>query len=562
MNLATLLLSISLALAGAASAQSQVDPDALAHWRSLRFGMFIHWGPVSLTGHEIGWSRGRETPIDEYDVLPSRFNPVEFDPDAWAATAKAAGMKYVVLTTKHHDGFCLWPSDETEFDIMSTPFRRDVVGELAAACRKQGLEFGTYYSVPDWHHPDYPKGSPAGSTDKEDPHPDRYARYLQAQVTELVERYGPLFTLWFDMPREFGPEYGVPVVELLRRLQPDIVINNRAFTRAGGGPPVGDYDTPEQRIGGFERERPWETCMTLCNQWSFKPDDRMKSLTECVRTLLQTIGGDGNLLFNVGPMPDGRIEPRQVERLLEMGAWIKQHEEAIYDTRGGPYRPGDWGASTCKGNRVFLFLCEWPEEGMLRLPLPGAEPLKVTGPAGLRATWDEGELLISLDGQARDPIATQVELVFEQPAFLLAPLDVPRPPSGSLACGRSARASNVFHGQEEYAASRAFDDDSKTRWATDAGTKSAWIEVDLEQPTVVSRIAIQEAEEYQRVREFELRYEAEGAWTTIHRGTTLGPGWSLEFKPVTVRRFRLEILDASEGPTLCEIRLFAPAESH
>ena len=560
MNIAIRLLLFSLVLAGTASAQSQVDPDALAHWRTQRFGMFIHWGPVSLTGHEIGWSRGRETPIDEYDALPGKFNPVKFDPDAWVATAKAAGMKYVVLTTKHHDGFCLWPSDETEFDIMSTPFPRDVVMELAEACRKQGLEFGAYYSVPDWHHPDYPKGSPAGTTDKPDPHPDRYARYLQAQVTELVENYGPLFTLWFDMPREFGPEHGEPTVALLRRLQPDIVINNRAYTRARGGPPVGDYDTPEQRIGGFDRERPWETCMTICRQWSFKPDDQMKSLSECVRTLLRTIGGDGNLLFNVGPMPDGRIEPRQVERLREMGAWIARHQEAIYDTRGGPFKPGRWGASTCKGNQINLFVFEWPESGELRLPWPTDDSPALAGPPSLRVGEEEGGIVIAVDPQERDPVATHIQITIDRPAFELAPIDVPLPPSGSLARGRPSRASNVFRNMQEYAASRALDDDPRTRWATDAGTKLAWIEIDLEQPTVVSRIAIQEAEEYQRVRKFELKCEADGVWTSIHQGTTLGPAWSLELGPVTARRFRLEILEASEGPTLSEIRLFGPAE--
>ena len=563
MNHAARCLLATLLLSGTVPAQSPPDPDALAHWRDLRFGLFIHWGPVSLTGHEIGWSRGRETPVAEYDALPGRFNPVEFDADAWAATAKAAGMKYVVLTTKHHDGFCLWPSRVTEFDIMSTPFQRDVVGELASACRAQGLEFGAYYSVPDWHHPDYPRGSPAGSTTKPNPRPDRYARYLQDQVTELITKYGPLLTLWFDMPREFGPKYGRPTVGLLRLLQPDILINDRAYTPSGADePPVGDYSTPEQRIGGFDRNRPWETCMTLCRQWAWKPDDQMKSLTECVRTLLRTIGGDGNLLFNVGPMPDGRIEPRQVERLRELGEWIEEHRDAIYGTRGGPYQPGAWGASTCQGNSVYLFVMEWPELGPLRLPLLGQRP-RVIGPSGraIPVTELSGDLIITLDPKQRDPIATRFELVYDGPAFDLSPMQVPLQRSGSVARDLPAAASNVFQDQAEFAAASAFDDDPRTRWATDEGTTSAWIEVDLEEQLEIARISIREAEEYQRVKAFELRYLDGDTWRTLHRGTALGPEWSLKFEPVRARKVRLEILDAGEGPTICEVRLFAPLAS-
>ncbi|MBK7406195.1 MAG: alpha-L-fucosidase [Phycisphaerales bacterium] len=261
------LTRVALALLLTSTALAQPDPgappQAIDAWRARRFGMFIHWGPVALTGREIGWSRGRPTPIDEYDHLYQRFNPTSFDAAAWAALADDAGARYLVLTTKHHDGFCLWPSDSTDYDIASSPFHRDPVAELAAACRAQGLAFGAYYSVPDWHHPDYPKGSPHGETDKPDPHPDRYADYLRDQVTELATRYGHLCTLWFDMPREFGPDQGLPTVAMLRKLQPDIVINDRAFTPDSTTTTVGDYATPEQRIGGFDRSRPWESCITM-----------------------------------------------------------------------------------------------------------------------------------------------------------------------------------------------------------------------------------------------------------------------------------------------------------
>ncbi|MCP5112981.1 MAG: alpha-L-fucosidase, partial [bacterium] len=327
------------------SRQAAPDPElwkpgqaALERWQDMRFGMFIHWGPVALTGHEIGWSRGRETSVEEYDQLHKKFNPEKFNADDWARAAVDAGMKYVVLTTKHHDGFCLWPSEFTDHDIGETPFGRDVVKELSEACRRQGLKFGTYYSTCDWHHPDFPLGSPGGQTKKPNPNLDRYVEYLRNQVTELITNYGPLSTIWFDVPQEVGPQHGLPTLELVRRLQPDIIVNNRIYRATiGEAPPnapehVGDYDTPEQYVGAFNRGRPWETCMTIGDQWAWKPNDRVKSLKVCLQSLIRSAAGDGNLLFNVGPKPDGEIEPLQVERLREMGEWLNHYGDSIYAT--------------------------------------------------------------------------------------------------------------------------------------------------------------------------------------------------------------------------------------
>jgi len=264
------------ALLGASSLFAQdivpASPAAIKNWQDARFGMFIHWGPVSLTGQEIGWSRGKQTPIEEYDNLYKQFNPTKFNADEWVAVAKAAGMKYMVLTTKHHDGFCLWHTKQTDYNIMNTPFKRDVVKELAEACKKGGIAFGTYYSTCDWHHPAFPLGSPAGKSRKPNPDLKAYDAYLQAQVTELVKNYGPLFTMWFDVPQSYDGTYGIPMVNMLRKLQPDIMINNRPYSVGGKGSgighqiAIGDYDTPEQKIGGFQIDRPWETCMTICKQ--------------------------------------------------------------------------------------------------------------------------------------------------------------------------------------------------------------------------------------------------------------------------------------------------------
>ena len=424
--------------AGFAAAESGGERDArLAWWRQARFGMFIHWGPVSLKGTEIGWSRGDQVPVDEYDRLYQRFNPTNFNADAWARLAKDTGMKYLILTTKHHDGFCLWDTAFTDYNIMNTPFHRDVVKELAAACKRQGLVFGTYHSILDWRHPDYPLGSPGGKSQKSQPNMDRYYEYLRNQVAELIQQYGPLGVLWFDGEWEspWNHERAKDLNACLRLLQPSLIINNRidkgrqdmaGTTQAGDF--LGDYDTPEQQIGAFQKDRPWESCITLCQQWAWKPNDTMKSVPECLRTLIACAGGDGNLLLNVGPMPDGRIEPRQEARLREVGQWMQQFGQTVYGTRGGPYKPGPWGASTCRGNRIYLHIFAWPGE-TLRLP---AIPCIVVG----SRSWTGGrarivqignELRVTVPPANRHAIDTLVELRIDGRAADLAPVETAGP---------------------------------------------------------------------------------------------------------------------------------------
>lgn len=354
------------------------DADSLAKWQSMRLGMFIHWAPVSLKGTEIGWSRGKEVPREEYDRLYEQFNPTLFDADEWVRIAKNAGMRYVVITSKHHDGFCIWDSQFTDYDIMSTPFKRDILAELSAACRKAGLAFGTYHSILDWYQPDYntidAQGGPgyalpAGQT----PNMDRYVEYMQNQLREIVTKYGPLHTMWFDGEWEtpWTVERGWALLNFCRELDPKMLVNNRVGKGREGMEGVtkpdfapGDYDTPEQQVGAYNDKRPWETCMTICKQWSWKPEDKLKSLKECIDILVQTAGGDGNLLLNVGPMPDGRIEPRQVERLTEIGAWLKKNGSSIYGTRGGPFRPDTCGCSTHKDDTIYVHVLRWRGNGL------------------------------------------------------------------------------------------------------------------------------------------------------------------------------------------------------
>jgi alpha-L-fucosidase len=280
----------------------------------------------------------------------------------------------------------------------------------------------------------------------------------------------------------------------------------------------------------------------------------MKSLKQCIDTLVRVVGGDGNLLFNVGPMPDGRIEPRQVERLREMGRWLDKYGETIYARRGGPFKPGPWGASTHWCNVIYVHVLNWPDK-TLRLP---PIPKKITGSSILTGGTVEVKqtdeaIEISVPKEHRHEIDTIIKLRVYGAASEIPPCALP---SASLAAGKKARASNVYRKNRHYGPDMALDDDPATRWATDTGTKQAWLEVNMGRAATFDRVTIAEA--YDRVRKFELQYRDGAQWKTFSEGARIGDAYSKTFEPVTARRVRLNILEATDGPTIWEFQLMAP----
>jgi alpha-L-fucosidase len=350
--IACLLLIVS------ASSFAQKTPKAnLPDFMDKRFGMFVHFGPVTLRGTEIGWSRNKEVAQADYDSLYHEFNPVLFNADAWVKAAKDAGMKYLVITAKHHDGFCLWPTSFSDYNIMNSPFKRDIVGELAKACKKQGITFGIYFTVLDWHDKNYSIQNPNDSTQNVKGNMTAFKQTMKDELKELITRYNP-YLLWFDgyWEKPWTNEDGREIYDYIKNINPNILVNNRLgkVSEVLNDQSVGDYLTPEQRIGQLNMNEPWESCITIGEQWAWKPNDKMKSLKECIQTLVKTAAGNGNLLFNVGPMMDGRIENRQILRLKEIGNWMKIYGSSIYNTKGGPYAPNENFASTRKGNKIFI----------------------------------------------------------------------------------------------------------------------------------------------------------------------------------------------------------------
>ena len=391
----------------------------------------------------------------------------------------------------------------------------------------------------DWYHPDNRTENHA-----------RYIKFLHGQLREICSNYGKIDIVWFDGLGGSAQDWDSEnLLKMIRGLQPHVIINDRAGLPA-------DHDTPEQRIGKFQNDHPWETCMTICRQWAWKPDDEMKSLEQCIQTLVRVVGGDGNFLFNVGPMPDGRIEPRQVERLREMGAWLNKYGQSIYATRGGPFMPGPWGASTSKGSTIYVHVLNWPAENLRLPPIPRkivANSVLTGGAATVRQS-DEG-IEISVPKSDRQELDTIIKLELDGPAGGIPAVGLA---SASLAYGQKARAFNVFQKSSQHGPDKAVDDDPATRWATDSGTKQAWLEVDLGKAMTFDRVKINEA--YDRVQEFELQYRDGTTWRTFAQGTKIGSDYTKQFDPVTARQVRLNILESADGPTIWEFQLLPPGK--
>jgi len=444
------LLTLSLCLASGsavpiAAAETPEERDArMAWWREARFGMFIHWGVYAVPAGAHG---GREyegigewimdharIPREEYEEYAARFDPVRFDAAEWVRTAKRAGMKYMVITSKHHDGFALFDTDTTDWDVIdATPYDRDVIAALAAECRKQGIRFATYYSIMDWHHPaQLPNriedGRPVWNPTRIDPERKaEYVEYMTRQVTQLVEDYD-VEVLWFDgeWVDWWTEEDARTLYDHLRSLEPSLIVNNRigkgrkgmeGFDEGEGH--TGDFGTPEQQIPatgvpGVD----WESCMTMNDTWGFKSfDHNWKSARTLLRNLVDVASKGGNYLLNVGPTAAGEIPAESVARLEYVGRWLATNGESVYGTRASPFERPDWGRVTSSPDRLYLHVFDWPADGVLSVPRPerpvsGAH-LLADPAAPLQFEATATGVVVTLPDEAPDPDVSVVVLELE-----------------------------------------------------------------------------------------------------------------------------------------------------
>ena len=409
----------------------QPAPENLAarQWfQDAKFGLFVHWGVYSVLADGEWVMNQRKIPAKDYEKLPAYFNPVAFDPAEWVGMVKAAGMKYITITSKHHDGFAMFDSKVTDWDIVDrTPYRKDVLKMLADECHRQGIKLFFYHSQLDWHHPDY---YPRGRTGRDAGRPEsgdfnRYIDFMNAQLTELLTNYGDIAGVWFDgwwdrpdANWRLGETYS-----LIHRLRPAALIGANHHKRPFPGEDfqMFEKDLPGHNTAGFSGEAeignlPLEYCDTISGAWGFNINDRSyKDTKTLVHMLARAAGYNSNLLLNVGPMPDGRIQPEFVERLREVGEWLRVHGESVYGTRGGPVPPRPWGVTTRKGSTVYVHVLDWPDGAILVPPLGGgvkSAKLLKTGAAVAARNLPEG-VLIPLPKTAPDPYDTVIALELE-----------------------------------------------------------------------------------------------------------------------------------------------------
>lgn len=547
------------------------DEEARQWWVDARFGVFMHWNPpASIGSTPMSWgrqgtrprhgSKERKSggiPAAEYDQLYKQFNPVEFDADRWIKMIKDAGAGYFVLTSKHHDGFCMFDSKYTEYDIMSTPFKRDICRELAEAAERHGIKMMFYYSQPDWTHPDFPENH------------EVYNTYLYNQIEELLDMPG-VAGIWFDGLGQHPDTWNSPeLIKMIRTKRPGILINPRF---AGRSWRFGDFDTPEQEIGAFQIDRPWETCLTMGPYWSYSKDPNGRTLPQevCIRSLIRCAGGDGNLLLNVGPSPEGTIRQKEINNYLGMGEWLKQYGESIYKTRGGPYMPGIWGTSTRTADAIYLHVLQlWPN-GVLELPDPGLNIVSAKALTGGKIAFEQknGKLVLKMNPADHDPVDTVIKLQVSGNPLTLEVIDA-APSSKSLLedSGVTVTASSSMEKNPPENLIKAHVDfqaglHHRSPWKPGYSDEAPWLEVDFGKQQTFDRILVEEYLGWTDLSDgIQLLYQDQNdEWQDICGRPDYAGYATAHFKPVTARKLRVQFKARKGVMGVTRLGVFAPEE--
>ncbi|NWJ51457.1 MAG: alpha-L-fucosidase [Bacteroidetes bacterium] len=540
---------------GSGEASSKMNDPKMTWWKEAKFGMFIHWGVYSVPAGKYGnintygeWiMNSAKIPVVEYAKFPPQFNPTKFNAEEWVLLAKAAGQRYIVITSKHHDGFAMFKSDADKFNIYdATPFKRDPLRELADACKKYSMKLGFYYSqAQDWNH----KGGAAsgGHWDKEgqEGSMEEYMDKIAIpQVKEILSKYGDVAILWWDTPTNMTPEMTKKLIAIVNQY-PNLITNNRLGAGAGG-----DIETPEQFIPatGFPG-RNWEVCMTMNGHWGYNAyDENWKSTKELLIKLIDIASKGGNFLLNVGPTAEGIIPEVCANSLKEMGEWLKINGESIYGVQPSPFPYLSWGRATQKGQKLFLHVLDWPKNGKLFVPMTNiiTKAYLLQYPQIKLTTKSEKErVVVNLPKYGPDKVASVIVLEFKgNPSVLPVPTRDIIPTVSSESEPNTAK--NLFNG------------DPKDKWQAKKGENKSWIEVDLKKSTSISCFSIVEPWHPwdNRGHKFALQYKDGTKWTTIIEGKTKGSGHTESFAPIKAQLFRLNLEAFKDEPIINEFMLF------
>lgn len=535
----------------------------MAWWREARFGQFIHWGAYSeLGGYYNGISGGAEWIMKTLSISKTNyenaaakpFNPAQFDATQWVNICKNAGQKYMVITSKHHEGFSMFDTEIQHFKPYSIvdfgSYGSDPLVELSNTCKTEGIKFGLYYSIWDWHHPYFTNW---GNTVSNENKPN-YIMEMKEQLREIIESLDP-DVLWFDgeWTGWWTKADGRALYKYLRTLKHDLIINNRVGKRQADD---GDFGTPEQEIPANAMDTDWESCMTINDHWGYRSTDQnWKSTKTLIRNLVDIASKGGNYLLNVGPTSEGIIPQPSAQRLEQMGQWLNTYGNSIYGTSASCYAQSvSWGYFTTKEGKLFIHVLDWPSNNQIVIdPLVNQiNDIHIMNiPTSLDYSVSSSNITITLPDNppnAYDSVIV-VDLVGKPVAKT----------KENLVLNKAATASNIYQNDNNYSAAKAVDGNMATRWATDDNISNAWLEVDFGQNQTFNEVYIDEWYHIiRRVKAFKIQYYNGSEWIDAYTGTTIGNGKSIQFNPVTGSRVRLNItsVEGIYGPTIHEFQVF------
>lgn len=527
--------------------------EKMQWWKDAKFGMFIHWGIYSVPAgkwcgrtsygewimHQASLSR------DTYSGFADKFNPKDFNAEEWVKLAKEAGQKYIVITSKHHDGFAMFKSEASKYNVVdATPFKRDVIEELASACRKHGMKLGLYYSqAQDWYHPGGARhGGKLWDNGQKGDMMEYIKKIALPQVKEILSKYGDIAVLWWDTPTDMTPEMSKMFGEVIAEY-PNLITNNRL-----GGGVEGDLETPEQYIPatGY-KDRNWEVCMTMNGHWGYNAyDDNWKSTRELLRNLVDIVSKGGNFLLNVGPDSQGRIPGVCIGTLKDIGEWMSMNGESIYGTESSPIPYLSWGRATRKGNTLYMHIFDWGN-GYLQIPLENKVKrayLLADRKHNLEVKHSANGLSVKLPEYAPDRNVSVLALELDG-----APEVSPAPSYG--------KPVDVTVESKKESCSILTDNNSQTIWNAPKGKKTADIVFDLKKKEKICAMILSEIwKPWDKMsQEYELMYLKGNDWVSICKGKTRGTGHTAEFSPVESRYFKLTLKTRKNSPALGDIML-------
>lgn len=566
--------------------ETQTEYDNRAKWfRDAKFGVFLHWTPSVLCGGEVSWimkqNMGDMPKVDKdiYMNLPKKFNPQKFDAKEWVSIFAQAGIRYAVVVPKHHDGFAMWDTKVNpglpNWTIMQTPWKRDYVREIADACHNSPVQFCLYYSVLDWVNPRYKTEAGADLTAYKN-------EVFKPHMKELLSNYGKVGCVWFDghWDASWTHENGKEMYEYMRKLQPSTLLGNRIDAKSNGGPfcswtgsfwhgpdPVGDYQAREMDTGEFYMEKAWDNCYNLrknpCGSWSWIKDQYnwpVRTRDDILTKLIDCIGRDGGLLLGVGPREDGTIDPEDASALRAIGLWMKDHQASIYGTRGGPWKPGTWGVSTRKDNKVFLFIQNLPENGSIELPalkanVESSKMLISGAPIGFSEKDSTWTISIPRGRRSFGPAAV-VELTLDR-------LSLPLPAVNSvdalisLADGKPVEVSSTWENRPELVVKHITDGNEQSIFASAEKDRSVTATVDLQNESTIEKVMFSDAP-YRRTQAYTIEIFSSGKWIEVGKGTETNFSGHAEVKlnGTKASKIRVTIKNASDTPVIAEIRAF------